>query len=119
MGKKSLMPRDPFEGFDWIKETKQEEQVTMNIKNKPEVEQTLNTMDKDSLFKTIINEDQNPTKTSQTGLPQGWTRATFIVQESTLNKIKDLAYTERKQMKKIIDEALQSFTEGKEIIQRQ
>jgi hypothetical protein len=59
------------------------------------------------------------TKSSQSGLPEGWTRATFIVKEDTLKKIKDLAYTERKQLKIVINEALEGFIKGKKIINRE
>ena len=51
-------------------------------------------------------------KSSQSGLPQGWTRATFIVKEETLEKIKDLAYTERKEIKIVVNEALEEHLRG-------
>ena len=111
MEKKERLGIDPF---NWIQNTSNIEKEKTNLPNK----QTKTQNSSISKLEKII-EEEKITKTSQTGLPQGWTRATFIVQESTLTKIKDLAYTERKQLKKIIDEALQSFTEGKEIIQRQ
>lgn len=46
---------------------------------------------------------------SQEGLPEGWIRATFIVQEEHLAKIKALAYWERKQIKEIMTEALSAY----------
>jgi len=58
------------------------------------------------------------TKSSQSGLPEGWTRATFIVKEESLENIKDLAFTERKDIKTIINEAIESHTHGKKIIKR-
>ena len=57
-------------------------------------------------------------KSSQSGLPEGWTRATFIVKEKTLEKLKDLAYTERKQLKIILNEALEGYLKGKKTIKR-
>jgi len=39
------------------------------------------------------------TKSSQEGLQENWTRATFIVREDLLEKLKDLAYTIELQLK--------------------
>jgi len=55
------------------------------------------------------------TKSSQEGLKSGWTRATFIVREELLEKIKDLAYWERKQVKEVIDEAVAAYLDGRNI----
>jgi len=52
---------------------------------------------------------------SAEGLPQGWTRATFIIREIYLEKLKNLAYQNRKQIKEVIDEALDSYLRGKRI----
>jgi hypothetical protein len=54
-------------------------------------------------------------KTPQEGLPEGWTRATFILRKDYLNKLKALAYWKRKKIKEVIDEALASYLEGKKI----
>ena len=53
------------------------------------------------------------TKTSQSGLDSGWTRATFIIQEDLLDGIKDLAYTERKKIKTVMQEALEAHLKMK------
>jgi len=55
-------------------------------------------------------------KSSQEGLREGYTRATFIVREDLLEKLKDLAYTERRSIKEVINEAIEQFIDGKEII---
>ncbi len=55
------------------------------------------------------------TKTSQRGLPEGWERATLIVQEEHLEKIKALAYWERKKIKDVIAEALSSYLADKDV----
>jgi len=47
------------------------------------------------------------------GLQDGWIRATFILRKDYLNKLKAVAYWERKKMKKVIDEALGSYLKGK------
>jgi hypothetical protein len=54
-------------------------------------------------------------KTSQRGLQKGWTRNTFILRKDYLEKIKALAYWERKTIKDIVDEALGSYLRGKRI----
>ncbi len=54
-------------------------------------------------------------KTSQKGLKNGWTRATFILRNDYLEKIKSLAYWERKKVKEVVDEVLVSYLEGKRI----
>jgi len=54
-------------------------------------------------------------KTSQKGLKNGWTRATFILRDDYLEKIKALAYWERKKVKEVVDEALGFYLKGKRI----
>jgi hypothetical protein len=55
------------------------------------------------------------TTASQEGLPDGWIRATFIVQEDQLAQIKALAYWERKQIKEVITEALSAYLAGRQV----
>ena len=52
-------------------------------------------------------------KSSQKGLRNGWTRATFILRNDYLEKVKALAYWERKKVKEVIDEALETYLKGK------
>lgn len=47
--------------------------------------------------------------TPQAGLPEGWTRATFIVREESLELLKALAYYQRRQIKEVVDEALSKY----------
>lgn len=51
--------------------------------------------------------------TSQRGLHKGWTRNTFILRKEYLEKIKALAYWERKTIKEVVDEALGSYLKEK------
>jgi len=51
-------------------------------------------------------------KTSRQGLKDGWTRATFILREDYLDRLKALAYWERKKIKEVIDEALRLYLKG-------
>jgi hypothetical protein len=55
------------------------------------------------------------TKSSQKGLKDGWTRATFILRKNYLEKIKSSAYWERKRVKEIMDEALGIYLKGKKL----
>lgn len=52
-----------------------------------------------------------------TGAPDrdAWTRATFIVRRARLEKMKALAYWERKNLKQVLDLALESYLKGKAI----
>ena len=54
-------------------------------------------------------------KTTQRGLQDGWTRATFILRKDYLEKLKELAYWERRTIKEVIEEALGSYLKGKNI----
>lgn len=54
-------------------------------------------------------------KTSQKGLKEGWTRATFILRNDYLENIKALAYWERKKVKEVVDEILGFYLRGKRI----
>jgi hypothetical protein len=47
------------------------------------------------------------TKSSQEGTKEGETRATFIINEAVLEKIKDLAYWERVTIKEVVNTALE------------
>ena len=53
--------------------------------------------------------------TTSKGLRPGWTRATFIVREETLSKLKSVAYWERKELKRVVDAALAAFLQGKNV----
>jgi hypothetical protein len=52
-------------------------------------------------------------RTSQEGLKDGWIRATFILRKDYLEKLKALAYWERKKIKEVIDDALRLYLKGK------
>jgi hypothetical protein len=52
-------------------------------------------------------------KTSEKGLHDGWTRATFILRTDYLERLKASAYWERKKIKEVIDEALRLYLKGK------
>lgn len=52
------------------------------------------------------------TKSSQSGLREGLTRATFIVKEDTLDKLKERAYINRQPLKEIVNEALSYYLDN-------
>lgn len=54
-------------------------------------------------------------ETSQKGLKDGWTRATFILRKDYLEKLKSISYWQRRKIKEVIDEALGSYLEGRRI----
>ena len=62
-------------------------------------------------IKTTRGRKKFSTKTNsvQAGLPDDWTRATFIVRVELLNKLKDFAYTERISIKEALNVALERF----------
>ena len=97
---KARLGDDPL---SWINSTKEEPSKKSKEETKPKEE---------------VKPRRELTKSSQSGLPEGWTRATFIVKEETLEKIKDLAFTERKDIKTVISEALDAHTHGKKIFKR-
>jgi len=97
--KKQRMGTDPL---SWIKDSREiEADNTGNISN------------------TVLqdNKDNKVLKgnTTQEGLQMGWKRATFIVREKHLDDIKSHAYWERMDMKDVLDEALSSYFENKQI----
>ncbi len=49
------------------------------------------------------------TSTSSKGLPKGWTRATFIVRQDLVHKVKRAAYWDRRQIKDLVTEALDAY----------
>jgi hypothetical protein len=56
-----------------------------------------------------------PIKTTQRGLHDGWTRATFILKKNHLEKLKALAYWERRTIKEVMDEVLDSYLKEKRV----
>ena len=58
---------------------------------------------------------KEPTTTSQAGLEAGWTRATVIVRESHLKKLKLQALRDGKPIKAVLDEILAANYKGKKI----
>ena len=49
------------------------------------------------------------------GLKPGWRRHTVIVREKHFDKIMDIAYWDRRDIKEVLDEALASYLIGKDV----
>jgi hypothetical protein len=70
----------------------------------------------DSLFQnTVVEENvENSIKSVQTEKPiKTEIRATFILEENQLEILKAIAYWERKQIKEVLSEALESYFKSK------
>ena len=52
------------------------------------------------------------------GLPDGWTRATFIVRQDLLEKLKDHAWTERMTLKEAVEQMMANYLADKNPLQR-
>jgi hypothetical protein len=53
--------------------------------------------------------------TTSKGLRPGWTRATFIVREETVQQLKAVAYWDRKELKRVVEEAFREYLAGKDV----
>ena len=53
--------------------------------------------------------------TTSKGLRPGWTRATFIVREETVQQLKAVAYWDRKELKRVVEEAFRVYLERKDV----
>ncbi len=54
--------------------------------------------------------------TTSKGLRPGWTRATFIVKEETVQQLKAVAYWDRKELKRVVEEAFRAYLEEKPVM---
>jgi hypothetical protein len=117
MTKKDRIGSDPL---SWIKDTRGEREESkqdkpsrkgkQSIKSAPSTQSTKSTQSVPSIQKTPQEK-----KGAREGLPPGWIRNTFIIREDYLEKLKDLAWWERKQLKELVDEILGSYLKDKKI----
>lgn len=114
MTDKPRLGSDPLkEALDWIKDTRKAEgkQSKQGLQGKQGIEGKqvkLRAGRKRTNFREV-------TKTSQLGTQEGWTRATFIMREEALNKLKALAFWERKSIKDVMDDVFSSYLKGKTV----
>ena len=108
--------RDPFaqSGLDKIFTPVVEQATTPASKStsKPKTEKTKTSI-KESTVENTPEVSSVDTTASSKGLPKGWTRATFIVRQDLLHKVKRVAYWDRKQIKDVIAEALDAYVVNK------
>jgi hypothetical protein len=71
--------------------------------------------DQREMEEEVEGAEKRISKSSQKGLKAGWTRGTFILRKDHLEKIKSLAYWERKQVKEVMDEVLEDYLSRKRI----
>ena len=98
--KKARLGMDPF---------KTSEGVDALIKDTREVKSKSSGLSKQSNPRAPAGKGSG----SKAGLPPGWTRATFIVREDLLEKVKNLAYWDRKEIKEVVTQALERYLKGK------
>lgn len=65
-----------------------------------------------------VKQGNSSKPSNRKGLNDGWTRATFIMREGYLDKVKDYAYWERLQIKDVIDDALENYFLNKKVRKR-
>ena len=106
--------RDPFaqSGLDKIFTPVVEQATTLTskptiVKAKPAVKAKLPVRASGGV--NIPHVSAVSTSTSSKGLPEGWTRATFIVRQDLVNKVKRAAYWDRRQIKDLVTEALDAY----------
>ena len=91
MARKRRLGTDPW-ALDWIRDTR-----------KGEGKQVLH------------GKGTSDQKSTEKGLPSGWVRATFIVRRSHVDKLKALAYWDRRSIKELVEAALASYLKGKRV----
>jgi hypothetical protein len=101
MEKNKRMGRDSLKAqLDWLKDAAEEKKDKGKQKERPAVERTQRKIAR---------------RSTQEGLRSGWTRATFVLREKWLELLKVYAKNEGRSLKKVVDEALKEYLEGKEI----
>lgn len=65
------------------------------------------------VYRHHLLEKMTLNKTSEKGLRDGWTRATFILRRDYLETLKASAYWERKKIKEVVDEAFGLYLRNK------
>lgn len=101
--KKPRMGKDPLAWIQNSQEVENQEDSKQELQSKPSLQSNKSKPEKPNAEPAKIK------KTTQAGLMDGWTRATFIVQEDQLEKLKALAYLQRRNIKEVMAEALSSF----------
>ncbi len=107
-------PRLGSDPLAWVQDTRKAEgkHSKQSKQGKQEIGGKLITKSKAGRKRTNLRE---VSKTSQLGTQEGWTRATFIMREDCLEKLKSLAFWERRSIKDLMEEVFSSYLKGKTI----
>jgi len=109
MDKKPRLGTDPL---SWIGDSGGSKQGKQGLPSKQELQGRLLRKSRAGRKRTNLRE---VSKTSQLGTAEGWTRATIIMREDYLEKLKALAYWERKSIKDLMDEVYSAYLKGKTV----
>ncbi len=63
----------------------------------------------DSVEKSVQKTVRKSDSLSNAGLPEGWTRQTFIVRDEHHDRLKHMAYWDRRRIKDLVEEALSAY----------
>lgn len=96
-------------GLEWISDQ------TIEIKSTPEIK-TQESKNKESVkAKEVSRKYAQQEPAAKRGLQEDLIRATFILRQDYLEKIKAYAYWERLQIKEVFDEMCEQFFKGKKV----
>jgi hypothetical protein len=103
--------RDPFaqSGLDRIFTPVVEQATTLTSETSKPTTVKAKPRTKASGEVNIPHASATSTSTSSRGLPKGWTRATFILRQDLVHKVKRAAYWDRRQIKDLVTEALDAY----------
>lgn len=93
--------------LDWIKSSKEA--------SKDSIQSNLGKQSTQKNKSEKQSNEESEKNSSQKGLPEGWTRGTFIIQAKYLEKIRSTAYWDRKDIKEVLDEALEAYFSNKSV----
>lgn len=140
MAKKPRMGSDPFQKkdpLDWIGKTGGE--TAEEPASKPSPQSNLDTPSKpcnpsnqapqsppskpskqdlpnpQSIPNNSTKQSKSRGSTTSKGLRPGWTRATFIVREETVQRLRAVAYWDRKELKRVVDEAFRGYLADRKV----
>lgn len=113
----SLQSKQELPGKQSLQD-KQSNTDLQSLHSKPSIQSKQSLQSKRSKQKLQSKQSNTGKATSSNGLSDGWIRATFIMREDNLEKVKDFAYWERLQIKEVIDEALENYFEDKKVRKR-
>lgn len=89
---------------------------TSRLKSNPLKKSELSWIGQETVKEQPLPTDKEKVKDSRkAGLKEGWIRTSLVVKEDVLDKIKTLAWWERKTPRRIINEALTQYLKDKKI----